>query len=476
MREDVELCSYFKFHHLKIYFFLASMRQYRTELTLAGLEVTYQELAHSRHPYEFHLLAWTEHFKLKKILLYEIEDKFFSQRILASLKQAGVTVQLLPSPMFLTSRSQFADYLKTTKRPFMKSFYQAQRHRLQILIEADGKPVGGQWSFDELNRKSLPKTLQPPEPERKTQLSELEHTALVATCQTFFPDHPGTAATPWFPVERAGARRWLKDFIDHRLASFGPYEDALTERSDFVFHSGLSPFLNCGWLTPEEVVRAILAAAAKKNLPLNSIEGFIRQVIGWREFIRGIYQHYSTEQDQQNFWGHHRKLTQAWYQGNTGVGPLDQVIAKVQRLGYAHHIERLMVVSNLMLLLEIHPQEAHRWFMEMFLDSSDWVMGPNVYGMGLFSDGGIFATKPYICGSNYYRKMGDTSPSDWHEAVDGLYWGFIDKHQAFFLKNPRLSMMVRSLAKINPERKSRIYAAAEALKQRITAPPTATTA
>ena len=201
---------------------------------------------------------------------------------------------------------------------------------------------------------------------------------------------------------------------------------------------------------------------------MNSCEGFIRQVIGWREFIRGIYQNFSEQQEESNFFQHKRKLNELWYNGKSGVAPLDDVIKKVLRFGYAHHIERLMVVGSLMVLLEVDPTEAHRWFMEMFIDSSDWVMGPNVFGMALFSDGGVFATKPYICGSNYFRKMGGYKDGDWQEGVDGLYWSFIEKHKRFFLKNPRLSMMVRSLEKMPTEKKRKIFGKAEELRSRLT--------
>jgi deoxyribodipyrimidine photolyase-related protein len=200
-----------------------------------------------------------------------------------------------------------------------------------------------------------------------------------------------------------------------------------------------------------------------RAIPLNSAEGFIRQVIGWREFVRGIYRNFSDQQENLNFFEHSRKLSAVWYQGNSGIEPLDDVIKKTIRYGYAHHIERLMVAGSLMVLLEVAPSEAHRWFMEMFVDSADWVMGPNVYGMALFSDGGIFATKPYICGSNYYRKMG-YSAGDWCDGVDGLYWNFVEKHRESFARNPRMAMMVRSLDKLSPQRRLTITKAAEALR------------
>ncbi len=221
----------------------------------------------------------------------------------------------------------------------------------------------------------------------------------------------------------------------------------------------LSPYLNIGLLTPAEVIDAVLAKAA--DAPIQSVEGFVRQVIGWREFIRGIYREYSDEQENRNFWRHQREMTADWYTGNTGIAPLDDTIRTAQSLGWTHHIPRLMVLGNLMTLCEIHPRSAHRYFMEMFIDSSEWVMGPNVYGMALFSDGGIFATKPYICGSNYLLKMSDYSRGEWCDTVDGLYWRFIDKHRNFFSANPRLSLMPKALDRLNAERREHIFGKAE---------------
>lgn len=470
MREDIELCTYFKFHKLKIHFFLSAMRTYAAELKDAGFSVTYEELAKSKSPYEGHLKNWLKEHAVEKLLCSEIEDKFFEKRIIKAAREAEVELEFLASPMFVTSRPVFQTYLTKGKRPFMQTFYQAQRKRLKIMVDEDGQPSGGQWSFDEMNRKPLPKTVQPPELPPVKQNSALLK-SVTEVCLKNFSDHPGEMNKLWLPVDRAGAHEWLQEFIKNRLENFGPYEDALTERSDVVFHAAITPFLNTGLLTPADVVKAILKEARKNKIHISSIEGFIRQVIGWREFVRGVYQNFSEIQDRTNFWNHQLRLNEHWYTATTGIPPLDHVIDKANRMGYAHHIERLMVLGNLMLLLEIQPREAHRWFMEMFIDSSDWVMGPNVYGMGIFSDGGIFATKPYICGSNYYRKMGGYPKGDWCDGVDGLYWGFVEKHLEFFLKNPRLSMIVRNVQKMDPERKKTIYSAADQLRKKLTTKP-----
>jgi deoxyribodipyrimidine photolyase-related protein len=228
--------------------------------------------------------------------------------------------------------------------------------------------------------------------------------------------------------------------------------------------------LNCGLLTPTDVMKETLTAFEKKKLPIASVEGFVRQIIGWREFVRGIYQNFSERQETCNFWKHSNQLSDIWYGGESGIPPLDRALQKVWKRGYLHHIERLMVVGSLTLLLEVDPSEAHKWFMEMFVDSSDWVMGPNVYGMALFADGGIFATKPYICGSNYYRKMGPDKTGPWCDGVDGLYWGFVKKHKTFFAKNPRLSMMAKTAERMDATRWKKIEAAANELRSRLVVP------
>lgn len=470
MREDAELCTRFQFHKHKLIFFLSSMREYADELRSSGIEVIYQELSASdKQSYTASLgkIALAE--KAKSILHFEVEDRFFESRLTTFCNDNELSEVTWSSPMFLTSRVRFKEYLGDKKRPFMKTFYESQRRRLKILLDKSGDPVGGQWSFDEDNRKALPKNLTPgPLP----SVQSSPHVDAVKTLvEKMFPDHPGDAKDFWLPTSRRAALDWLDHFCREKLIEFGPYEDALAPHSEFVFHSVLTPFLNVGWITPDIVVSRVLAEAKKRKVPISSLEGFIRQVIGWREFIRGIYQNFGEKEEKTNFWKHERLLKPIWYQGNTGVPPLDQVIRKTVRYGYAHHIERLMVVGNLMLLLKVHPHEAYRWFMEMFVDSGDWVMVPNVYGMALFSDGGVFATKPYICGSNYYRKMGGYSKGDWQDGVDGLYWTFIDENREFFMRNPRLSMAVKTFDKMAAARRQKLQEAADELRERLTMAP-----
>jgi deoxyribodipyrimidine photolyase-related protein len=469
MIEDYFLCQHFAYHQQKLVLILASMRAYARELEQAGLRVWYHKLddeveAGSRAlPGTFGTILGQalEALDVEELVHFEIEGKTTEKRLGQWLEEKRVSRRTLTSPMFLCSRAEFSNFLSHNRKPQMAAFYKNWRRRLQILVDADGAPFGGRWSFDEDNRKKLPKSVMPPCFPWLVGRTDRSLAEVIAFVARRFHCHPGCAADFAWPTTRAQALEWLEDFLDRRLELFGPYEDAISSRSDTLFHSVLSPLMNIGLLTPFEVLERTLQMARKQTVPMQSLEGFIRQVTGWREFIRGIHREFSTVQSQSNFWRHHRQLTSSWYSGNTGLPPLDKAICEAQRRGWSHHIARLMVVANLMTLCEIKPAYAHRWFMEMYVDSSSWVMGPNVYGMGVFSDGGIFATKPYICGSNYLLKMSDYKRGPWCDVVDGLYWRFIDKNRHFFAHNPRLALMPRALDRISDSRLDLIFAAAE---------------
>ncbi len=471
LKEDHELLTYHQFHKHRMILYLSALRNYKVELELKKFKTDYYPLHLDQkkkiESFETTVLASIKKNKISKVFMFEIEDKFIEKRILDLLKKSKIDHVIWPSPMFLTSRDEFQNYLKKSKKPFMKVFYEQQRKRLNILVDKKNEPDGGQWSFDAENRLPLPERIKPSEIEYLKPSKITQEVQLLV--HDNFSKHPGESENFWLAVDRASAKKWLTKFLKERFANFGPYEDAIPQHSDFLFHSVLTPYLNTGLITPTEVVIETLAFAKENKINIASTEGFIRQIIGWREFIRGIYQNFSEKQESGNFFNHKKKLTPHWYEGNTGIAPLDFAIRKTVKYGYAHHIERLMVIGSLMLLLEIEPKAGHDWFMEMFVDSSDWVMGPNVYGMTLFSDGGIFATKPYFCGSNYYRKMGGYKASEaWCDGVDGLYWGFIEKNKAFFLKNPRMSMMARTVEKMAPEKKEKIYKAADVLRKKLT--------
>ncbi len=470
MAEDLELCTHFRYHQQKIVLFLASMRRYAEDLAANKYRVQYEYLSdkHAISPFEVRLFDYLEKANCKHLIFFEIEDKFLEDRLTSAAQSSGVRVEIITSPMFLTSRLEFKKYLKEQKRPFMKTFYQSQRRRLGILLDDDGQPVGGKWSFDTENRKKLPKDIDPPPlPVFKPNKILTEVVSLV---EKRFSDHPGDAKQFWLPSSRQEALTWLEDFIKNRLAEFGDYEDAICKNKPIIFHSVLTPILNTGLITPDEIIAKVIkfGTASKSKIPLNALEGFIRQIIGWREFIRGIYRNFGDAQTSKNFWHHHRRLNQTWYTGTTGIDPLDHSIKNAVNRGYCHHIERLMVIGNLMLLCKVQPSDVYKWFMEMFVDSADWVMGPNVFGMSQYSDGGIFATKPYICASNYLLKMSDFKKGDWCLDVDALFWSFLHEHRAFFLKNPRLNMLCKTLEKKGAEYIAGINARADIVRNRLT--------
>jgi len=463
MAEDYGLCTHYKYHKHKIIFFLSAMRQYKSELDKAGIKVSYYKSDHKlfKKNFEDKLKDFlSKNKKIKKIVTYSIEDQFFEQRINKFCEKHDLEVEYLLTPMFLTSRLDLEERLAGRKRPFMKTFYEWQRQRLEIMVTERGKPIGGQWSFDKDNRKKMPKDVEPPElPKIKLHKDTKD---VIKFVDKTFKDHPGSSENFWLPTTRAESLKWFNKFIKTKLSHFGDYQDAITSRSDFVYHSVVSPMINMGLLLPDEVVEKVVSAhlADPETIPINAAEGFVRQVIGWREFVRGIYQNFGAKQWESNFWNHKRKLKSCWYDGTTGIPVLDDAIKKADTYAYNHHIERLMIICNFMLLAEVHPHQVYAWFMEMNADSSDWVMGPNVFGMGQFSDGGIFATKPYVCGSNYYIKMSDYKKGDWCHTADGLYWKFIDKHIDFYKKNPRMSMMTKHIDKMDPDRKKMIFSAA----------------
>tara|TARA_B100001079_G_scaffold85775_1_gene73787 strand:+ start:2314 stop:3801 length:1488 start_codon:yes stop_codon:yes gene_type:complete len=459
MAEDNDLCTFVKHHKLKLYLFLTAMREYKDELENAGIKVHYNEL-NSRNLNETYFQC-LEKFILKKglkeINIFEIEDKPAEEGIY-SLEKKGISITEHKSPMFLFSRPSFKEFHEGKKTFRMAPFYKFGRKELNLLMANEHDPQGGKWSFDEENRKKIPKGTDIPVLPNFRESKH--HQNIIDLIEENFGNHPGSMENIWFPVNRKGAKKALSEFLDKRIENFGIYEDAMLEEENFLFHSTLSPFLNIGLITPQEIIEMSLKAFEKNKIPLNSIEGFIRQIIGWREFIRGIYQEKGEFQKRSNFWEHKNKLTDSWYEGNTGIVPLDDCIKTTLKDGYHHHIPRLMVISNIMNMCEIDPDEIYKWFMEMFIDSSDWVMIPNVYGMATYSDGGLMSTKPYTCGSNYFLKMSNYKKGDWCDIVDGLYWRFTEKHRAFYEKNARMGFLTRTLDRMDKDRKTLIFKSA----------------
>ncbi len=468
MAENYELCTYYKFHKHKIILFLSAMRNYADHLVDNTFNVHYEKITQDETPYETKLLEYIANNNFNKVYMFEIEDKFFEKRILDALNQKSIAYEIISSPMFIYTREKFKKHVEKTKKPFMKNFYESIRKENNWLMTKDNKPFGGKFSFDGENRKKLPKKIEIPN-DLQPSLGKNEK-EVISSINKLFKSHPGKSDDFWLGTTRQYALKVLDHFIKNKMTKFGPYQDALSTRGDLLFHSILSPYINCGLITPQEIIERIIKDVDQDNLPehYSSIEGFMRQIVGWREFVRGIYQNYSNQQETKNFFNHQRNFKPCWYDGTTGILPLDLAIQKSVKIGYAHHIERLMVLGNLMVLCEIKPKAAHQWFMEMFVDSSDWVMGPNVYGMALFSDGGLFATKPYICGANYIKKMSDYPKGDWEQEMTALYWRFVGKNIEYLRSNIRCVMITKIYDRFDADKKIALNTLGDQVIQRIT--------
>jgi deoxyribodipyrimidine photolyase-related protein len=451
MAEDMDLCRRYRYHRHKLLLILSAMRSHRD--FLQGRHTVYYYPIDDERSYFDKLRDAVRETQAEALAAYEPDDFRMEERLQEYADRLGLPLFFRPSKSFLLHGDAVRNELANLRRPRLHDFYVKRRREMNILMH-DSKPVGGSWSFDKENRKPFPKDvrfLPLPKADWTTHTKEL-----VPVIERLFPDNPGDPADFFLPTSRVQALKWLESFLQYRFAEFGPYEDAIHQSELLGFHSMLSPLLNTGLLFPGEVINAALEC----DVPLPSKEGFIRQIIGWREFVRGMY--LTRGQGMcQNFFQHERSLGPAWYEGTTGIPVLDDSIKKVLRYGYVHHIERLMVIGNLMLLCEIHPDGVYRWFSEVFVDAYDWVMVPNVYGMSQYADGGSFATKPYVAASRYLLKMSNYAQGLWCDTVDGLYWRFVKLHRPVFERNPRMKMMTAWLDKMDPQRLSALVAAAE---------------
>lgn len=436
----------YSFHKQKLVFHRAGMQCYAAYLEGLGYAVKYINATDEYSDVRL-LIPFLAQQGITALHYADTTDNWLEKRITHAAAATGIALQVYLSPIFINTKEDNDSFFTGKKRFFQADFYIHQRKRLNILVDNKQQPLGGQWSFDTDNRLKYPKTKTPPAVRFPSPGKYYEEA--IEYVQTHFADNPGEVNVSFtYPITHDEAVQWLNQFLDHRLEEFGPYEDAIVEKESILHHSLLTPMLNTGLLLPADVVKATLDHTMRHSIPMNSTEGFIRQVIGWREFIRAVYEAKGTEERTRNYWGFYRKIPSSFYTGSTGIAPVDMVIKKVLSTGYCHHIERLMVLGNFMLLCEFHPDEVYRWFMELFIDAYDWVMVPNVYGMSQFADGGLMATKPYISGSNYILKMSDCKKGDWQPVWDALFWRFMHVHRSFFLQNPRLGMLIKTFEKM----------------------------
>jgi deoxyribodipyrimidine photolyase-related protein len=460
--------SQYAFHQQKIILHRASMKFYENHLSNEGYSINYIAATEKIHDVK-KLIPYLAKQGYTQINYVDVVDNWLQKRIATSCKKNGIETTVFATPNFLNTLKEVAPFFDKKKTYFQTDFYIHQRKQKNILVDAMQQPVGGKWTFDADNRQKFPKgEVVPTYPFPKE--NEWVHEAKKYVADNFASNY-GSSKAPFvkdgfYPTTFKEAEQWLTTFLQQRFAKFGVYEDALVAKENILYHSVLTPMLNIGLLTPQQIIDAVLPAAASNNIPLNSVEGFIRQIIGWREFIRIVYERDGSHQRTKNYWGFTRKIPESFYTGTTGIKPIDNTIKKLLTTGYNHHIERLMVMGNFMLLCEFDPNEVYKWFMEMYIDSYDWVMVPNVYGMTQFADGGLMTTKPYISGSNYILKMSDykkTSLSfgegvgvrlSWCEIWDGLFWRFMHVHRDFFLKNPRLGMLVHTFDKMSADKRN----------------------
>ncbi len=450
--EEFLFFKQFNFHKQKIVYHRATMKHYEAFLVSKDIEVIYIEsienISDIRKLIPFLKSKGTPH-----INYIDPVDNWLQKRIEKACSNNTIERNVLDSPLFLNTKEDLQPFFRPDKKKYHQtSFYTDQRNKRHILIEPDGKPTGGKWTFDTENRKKYPAKKIPP----AIQFPDIDSfykEALEYVSENFSSNIGELTSNSLYPTHFKSSQLWFQQFLEQRFLEFGTYEDAIVAENSILNHSVLTPMLNVGLITPKTIIDQSISFAKANNIPINSLEGFVRQIIGWREFIRGMYESRGSDERTRNFWGFTKKIPKSFYDGTTGIYPIDQTIKKTLKTGYCHHIERLMVLGNFMMLCEFDPDEVYRWFMELFIDSYDWVMVPNVYGMSQFADGGLMATKPYISGSNYLMKMSNYKKGEWQAVWDGLFWRFMDTHRSFFKKNPRLGMLVSMFDKMPQEKR-----------------------
>ena len=452
--EEWLLFSQYHFHKKKIIFHRASMKYYQGYLEQLGYDVEYAERTDIRD-----LLKEISNRGFNNIVLADPTDNWLSSRIKQTAAKHAINTEILTTPYFINNLEDTDEFFRNRKTYFQTDFYTWQRKSRKILVDAAGGPLGGKWSFDAENRERFPKNREAPKIQWVNSNQYVREAELY--CEAQFASSPGSGENFGYPITFEDAEQWFDDFLSTRFRDFGIYEDAMLKEENFLHHSVLSPLLNAGLLEPRHVISKTLEHAAQKNIPLNSLEGFIRQIIGWREFIRIVYEREGRKQRTKNHFGFTRKIPPSFWSGTTGIHPVDSVIQHTLQHGYTHHINRLMVMGNFMLLCEFDPDEVYRWFMEMYIDAYDWVMVPNVYGMTQFADGGLMTTKPYISGSNYLVKMGNWEKGPWQKIWDALFWRFMHVHRNLFSKNPRMGMLLNTFDKMAPDKRSGLLQTAD---------------
>ncbi|NBD34204.1 MAG: cryptochrome/photolyase family protein [Cyanobacteria bacterium] len=462
MIESQEYVAQRRYHQQKLVLVWSAMRHFAATLQAEGWNITYERATDFVTP----LKAWIEKYQITQLRVMAPNDRAFSHFI--QQLDLGCDITLLPDNHFLWSTADFQEWANNRKRILMEDFYREGRKRFNVLVEGK-KPVGGSWNFDQDNRKPPQKNLAPPDP--LTFSPDPMTQAVIEEVKAFpFPTYGEIDSFNW-GVTREDAQQVLAHFIETDLPNFGTYQDAMVTGKRTMWHSLLSPYLNLGLLHPWEVIDAVEQAYSENNLPLNSVEGLIRQILGWREFLHGIY-HWVAEDYGQGNWFEQTQPLPAffWDSRETDMNCLKQVLQQVEETGYAHHIQRLMILSNFALIVGVSPQELKEWFHAVFIDAYDWVMETNVIGMGQFADGGVFASKPYASSANYINKMSDYCENCCYNPrrrsqekacpFNFFYWDFIARQRERLQSLGRMNLVLANLRKIDPDELVNIQALA----------------
>ena len=448
-------------HKARIVLFLSAMRHFRDDLKARGITVRYAAL--DRHHHDSLSAALAAELKAnrpRRVLMLQSGDARVQAAVEATVQRAKLHLKVLADPHFLTRPETFQEWLGQRKQPRLEHFYRVMRKQTGILMQ-DGEPVGGKWNFDAANRASFgrqgPTQLPPPPafpPDRITR-------DVIRLVNREFPDHPGTLDTFDWPVTPADAQMALQNFVDHRLASFGTYQDAMWTGEPFLYHSLLSPSLNLKLLNPRDVLDAAERSLQENAAPLACVEGFVRQVLGWREYVRGIYWARMPEYAELNVLNAEQHLPVFFWTADTDMVCLREVLAQTLQYGYAHHIQRLMITGLFCLLLGVRPQQVHAWYLAVYVDAVEWVELPNTLGMSQYADGGYLASKPYVASGKYIDRMSNYckgcryNPA--HATGDDacpyttLYWDFLVRHRERFAHHPRTALQWRNLERLDAQ-------------------------
>ena len=478
MAEIPEESTYVWSHKARITLFLSAMRHFRDALRRKGMTVHYSQLddPENRETFSLALKAAIASLNPQRLILAEPGEWRVKQALVEAAKTTGLPTEVRSDRHFFSTGQTFSEYAGERKQLRMGVFYRKMRRKTGILIDGDG-PLGGKWNYDAENRqpfgKEGPGRVSPPRSFRPDKTTR----EVMKLVEKRFSGHPGSLAHFDWPVTPRQASQALSDFVENRLPAFGLYQDAMWAGSPYLFHSRLSSSLNLKLIDPRKVLAAAEGAHEEGRAPLNAAEGFVRQILGWREYVRGIYWHFMPEYGDLNRLDAQAPLPRFYWTGETDMLCLRETIGQTLSYGYAHHIQRLMVTGLFALLLGVKPQEVHKWYLAVYVDAVEWVELPNTLGMSQFADGGIMASKPYVASGKYIQRMSNyctACPYDPSQAVSKaacpfttLYWDFLMRHQTFLRKNPRMGLQFRNLDRLSRERQQAIRAQAKGLQEKM---------